>query len=256
VKRALKILAIALAAVVLAIAVLVVATMSGGKPIVDGEQLPGGTVTVKDGFTSAFMLDAGDGAVVFMDACRDPKGAAVLAALARRGAGPDAVKAVFLTHGHTDHTGAIPLFKNAAIMALADEVALIEGRAAPGSPISALRGKPKPTGLRVTRALADGETVTVGTLTVRVFAVPGHTAGSAAYLARGTLFLGDAADASSSGDVRSARWLFSESAGRAAASLESLSKRLAPDADGVKALAFAHSGPLAGFAPLAAFRAK
>jgi hydroxyacylglutathione hydrolase len=91
---------------------------------------------------------------------------------------------------------------------------------------------------------------------VETFAVPGHTPGSAAYLARGVLFFGDSAGASKDGEVMKAVRLFSKDSGQNVASLKSLEARLQPRAAEVKVLAFAHTGPLPGFAPLAAFAAN
>ena len=94
----------------------------------------------------------------------------------------------------------------------------------------------------------------LGQISVRVFAIPGHTAGSAAYLVNGVLFLGDAADATSNGGLRGAPWLFSDDQAQDRASLVALPQRLSQEGADVKAIAFAHSGVLAnGLAPLMAF---
>jgi glyoxylase-like metal-dependent hydrolase (beta-lactamase superfamily II) len=108
--------------------------------------------------------------------------------------------------------------------------------------------------VKVTRTLQDGETVMLDQLPVRVFGVPGHTAGSAAYLVNGGLFLGDAADATSDGTIKPAPWIFSDSQALDRASLVNLDRRLIQDGSDVKAIAFAHSGVLVnGLAPLTAF---
>jgi glyoxylase-like metal-dependent hydrolase (beta-lactamase superfamily II) len=115
----------------------------------------------------------------------------------------------------------------------------------------------KPTGITVTRRLQDGETIALGPRQVRVFAVPGHTEGSAAYLIDGVLFLGDAADSSSEGEVEGAPWIFSDSQAQDRASLVALDERLVRDGGNVKALVFAHSGVLTtGLGPLTTFAEK
>ena len=83
--------------------------------------------------------------------------------------------------------------------------------------------------------------------------VMGHTAGSAAYLIDGVLFLGDSAGSSSDGKILAAPKLFSENAAQNRASLKALAERRRPSAAEVKALVPAHSGVLRGLAPLAAF---
>jgi glyoxylase-like metal-dependent hydrolase (beta-lactamase superfamily II) len=113
-----------------------------------------------------------------------------------------------------------------------------------------------PTGITVTKTVADGETLMLGPHRVRVFAVPGHTEGSAAYLVDDVLFMGDAADTKSDGTVIGSPWVFSDSQPQDRASLIALDERLARDNVPVKIIAFAHSGLLAnGRAPLDAFAA-
>ncbi|MBA2322429.1 MAG: hypothetical protein H0V89_14890 [Deltaproteobacteria bacterium] len=51
----------------------------------------------------------------------------------------------------------------------------------------------------------DGTVLSVGEGTATMFSVPGHTAGSAAWLVGGVLFLGAAADATTKGEVVAAR---------------------------------------------------
>lgn len=66
----------------------------------------------------------------------------------------------------------------------------------------------------------------LGADTVRASVVPGHTAGSAVYLLRGILFLGDAATYSRLGGFAPAKPGFSDGARLAAESLERLWSRI------------------------------
>lgn len=204
------------------------------KPIVDGPLAPG-VETVKDGFVSVFVLDAGPNKVALVDAGNDPSGKAIMAALARRNLTPASVAAILLTHGHPDHTAACKAFPDAQVYALEADVALV-GDAA-----------------KVTHPLKDGEAFDVGELHVETFAVPGHTPGSAVYFARGVLFFGDSAGASKSGEMMKAVRIFTKDTNQNVASLKALEVRLAPRAADVQQLAFAHTGPLAGFQPFATF---
>ena len=128
-------------------------------------------------------------------------------------------------------------------MALDAEVALIEGRTGSRGPLPRLFPV-RPTGVKVSRPLRDGETITVGDATVRVFAVPGHTEGSAAYLVNGVLFVGDSANATSDGEIVAAPWIFSDSQSENRASLVALGQRLTPLGADVAAIAPSHSGVL------------
>ena len=135
---------------------------------------------------------------------------------------------------------------------LAAEAPLVEGRAGSRGPVTRFFPVNR-TGVTVTRALRDGETFKVGDTSVRVFATPGHTAGSAAYLINGVLFVGDSADVSRDGEIRGAPWIFSDSQEQNRASLRRLADRLAQERIDVRAIVPAHSGVVEGLAPLTAF---
>jgi glyoxylase-like metal-dependent hydrolase (beta-lactamase superfamily II) len=249
-----KILGLLIGVLVATLAVLLFLTFSGGMPIQDGQRLDGVEV-VKDGFVSAFIVDIDDHSVALVDAGNDRQAKPIILALARRNLGPDAVKAILLTHGDRDHTAGVLAFPHAEVMALGPDIALAEGREARG--IFKLAGSPHPNGIKVGRALHDGETLALGNLEVRIFAVPGHTNGSAAFLARGVLFMGDSAEATKDAKLAAGKRLTTESPTQNRASLRQLSQRLAPSAAEVKAIACAHSGLLvSGLAPLTEFAAS
>ena len=92
---------------------------------------------------------------------------------------------------------------------------------------------------------------------MRVFAVPGHTKGSAAFLARGVLFMGDSAEATKDGKLAPGHRLFTESPAQNRVSLHELATRLQPSVGEIKAIACAHSGVLTrGLSPLTEFAAS
>jgi hydroxyacylglutathione hydrolase len=236
-KRVLIGLAAFLLILVIAAGVLFYVAFGSNQPIVDGQELAPEVHVVKDGLVSLVILDVAPGKVALVDCGNDKAGKAILGALTGRGLTPEAVVAIFLTHGHPDHVAGCKLFPKAEVYALENEVPVI-GEAA-----------------QVTHRLHDGEVSEVGSLRMETFAVPGHTPGSAVFLARGVLFFGDSAGGGKDGDLHPALRLLSKSPEQNKASLKALASRLQPRAAEVKTLEFAHTGPLEGLGPLSAFAA-
>jgi glyoxylase-like metal-dependent hydrolase (beta-lactamase superfamily II) len=250
-KRILKVAAVLLLVLVGAIAALLATTFLGRQPLVDGAEF-GDVRIIEDGFSSIAVMAVGDTQVALIDAGQDEAGTAIKNELTRRQLTPDMVVAILLTHGHPDHVGAIRHFPNAEVMALEAEVPLVEGRAGARGPLPRLFPV-RDTGIAVTRTLRDGEVVMVGDVAVRVYAVPGHTSGSAAYLVRGVLFIGDSADVASDGRLQGSPWLFSDSQADNRASLVRLERRLVADGSTVMSIVPSHSGAAAGLTPLTDF---
>ena len=220
----------------------------GMKQQVEGTKLAGGTSTVVlDGYVGITVLDAEAGQVALIDCGNDPSGSAILTALKARSLGPEAVKAIFLTHGHPDHVAGCHLFPAAEIYAFAADVKIASGEERAKGPLPSKFDLPKEKAAKVTKTLTDGESISVGGLQVKAYAVPGHTAGSAAFLSKGVLYLGDNAAGRSSGKgIKPAPWVFSDDTALNAAELKKLHARLKVERAEVKTLAFAHTGPLDG----------
>lgn len=227
------------------------ATFMGRRELADGRSV-GNARLVVDGYATVAIVPTAEREVLLVDAGQNADGGAILGELQRRGLGPDAVAAILITHGHQDHTAALRHFPNARVMAIAAEVPVIEGREGTHGPVTRLMGA-GPAGASVARRLADGERFMVGAVRVQAFAMPGHTAGSAAYLVDDVLFVGDSADVSSAGAIQGAPWLFSDSQPQNRASIVRLARHLASSGDPVRAIVPAHSGPVDGLAPLVAF---
>jgi glyoxylase-like metal-dependent hydrolase (beta-lactamase superfamily II) len=232
-KRILKIGGITMAAIVLLIvgaaAVVFGPFFMTRQPIVDGFEI-NGIRFLQNGIVTFAVVPVGPNEVVLIDGGTDTSGEAALAELSRRNLTSDAVKAILVTHGHGDHTGAAVAFPQADVMALEAEADSIEAGA---------RG---PTGIKVTSRLQDGQTVTIGNTQIRVLAIPGHSQGHAAYVVNGVLFLGDAAIAGRDGTLQNAHWFFSEDTEQNRASLTRLHERLVRENVDIKAIACAHSG--------------
>lgn len=252
-KRAILVLIGLTLALGLGLGGLVASAFWGSAPLPDRADLPGGARLVRDGMVAFFVLPAGGTSVALVDCGNRSDAGPVLDELARRNAKPEDVKAIFLTHGHGDHTGGCHQFPKAEVMALAPDVGLAAGTEAARGWLTRFAKNSPDKAARVTRVVKDGETVQVGELTVRVFAVPGHTDGSAAYLANGVLFLGDSATDRQDGTFTGAPRPFSNDVEQNHASLRGLWRRLQDEKLEVKALAPAHSGPRLDTAAFAAF---
>jgi hydroxyacylglutathione hydrolase len=214
--------------------------VGGNTRIVDGATPAPDVRIIKDGFVDFGVVDVGEGHVVLIDTGNDHEGAALLTELARRRVGPDAVTAIFFTHGHRDHTAGARLCPNAALYALDADVALAEGREGSHGPLTSLVGA-KPTGLHV-HGLKDGAVTTVGAKSIRAIATPGHTGGSAAYLVSGVLFLGDSAGMKTDGKLAPSPWVLSDDRARNRASLVALGNMFESEKAAVVAIVPGHTG--------------
>jgi len=211
----------------------------------------GAAVVVKDGFVAVSFLDLGDGHVALIDGGGTKEGKPLLAELERRKLGPEDVSAILITHGHGDHLAACRLFPKAEILALAGDVGLVEGREAAKSLVGKMQGA-KATGLKVTRTIEPGE-VTLGKKKVRVFAIPGHTSGSAAYLFEGVLFLGDSAGALRSGEFAETPGFFSDDAAAIRPSLKKMLDEIRVNGLPVEWVVPSHAGKVKGLDALFRF---
>lgn len=137
--------------------------------------------------TNCYLLldeETGKGAII------DPGGAGAQIAAAAENMGMTPV-AIFLTHGHYDHTGAVPelreKYPDIPVYLHPDDAAMTKR-------IDSLMpdvGETLPYG--------EGDELTVGGLTVHVYHTPGHSQGSVTLAVDDVLFTGDTLFAGSCG---------------------------------------------------------
>jgi glyoxylase-like metal-dependent hydrolase (beta-lactamase superfamily II) len=123
-KRLLIIVSIVVAVLGVAGVVTVGSAFAGLAESKPGRVAPG-VELVKDGFVNVFLIDV-DQCVVLIDCGTDPTGKAIIETLVHRTQTENDVKAIFLTHGHGDHTAACNRFPNATIYAFEGDRGLIE----------------------------------------------------------------------------------------------------------------------------------
>lgn len=233
-----------------AVAALVASAFAGNAPL-DPNPPYGSEVTlIHDGYVACFLVDLGQGVTVMVDACQNPD--TVTAALSARGLVAADIDRVLLTHSHGDHIGGLAALPGVAVYAPAAEAPYLDGRQAHEGPLPGLAGATD-SGVRLAGTLDDGAQIALGGSVIEVFHVPGHTAGSAAYLAHGVLLLGDNAAIKSGDRLVGAPWVFSADNEQNEAALRGLAARLAARPGAVTWLQPAHTGPSQGVAALASF---
>ena len=196
------------------------------------EEPPTSTVVTTAGPNNSMIHAARvEGGVIVIDLGWWGSDDALMQGLDELGAGPEDVRAVFITHAHRDHLGAWELVGHAPFYMAEEEEPLFFGDDRPGGWIprwaDRIRGRHLPEREEVeVRTFASDTTIHVGEEPIRAFKVPGHTPGSTAYLFRETLFAGDAVAHSSLGGFQPARRGFSDDVTEARRSLAELRERL------------------------------
>ena len=168
-----------------------------GPPLVE---LPGGVLGVLCRFSYSWIIPSQGGAVL-IDAGLDEKAPDIIAALKRKGLQPESVQAILITHGHGDHFGGAIAFPNALVLADKNDIPLILGQKKREGIVPNIFSKMSPSKAppKKIEAIPDGDSITVDGRTFGIIRLPGHSAGSVAYLLGDILFSGDALMGSAEG---------------------------------------------------------
>ena len=134
---------------------------------------------VGPGSVSVWLIPTSDG-VILIDTAQEPLVDHVIDSIRKVGFDPKTIKYILLTHGHLDHfggAGKIQALSGARVAALQEDWTLIEtAYKNPG------RGN-QDRGVPFTRdvVLREGQDLTLGATTLKVYKMPGHTPGSASF---------------------------------------------------------------------------
>jgi len=205
------------------------------RPIQDGQQI-GPLIQIKDVFTSCFLLEYDPGRFALFDACSQRSGNGIRRWLDQLGYGTNAVRHVFLTHGHPEQLGGLSTLGRATVYATAAEKERIQDE-----------------GGWTDHKLADGSEVTLGAISVRTFKVPGHTAGSAVYSVDGVLVMGDTVVARRDGTLESPPDRHTEDPEENRRNVKDLARRLEAGDVEIDWIAPSRSGPVHGLEALLSF---
>jgi glyoxylase-like metal-dependent hydrolase (beta-lactamase superfamily II) len=182
---------------------------------------------VGDG-TTAIAIDTG------VNAARFARGLAMLPV------DPGTVEAVYLTHADRDHIAGIGLYPKARLVLPEAEVPVVTGavpRRILGLPLKARHSFAHPLA-----TIADGETVTHGSISIRAIHTPGHTPGATSYLVNGRwLLTGDLLMLRNG--VAEVTWpAINDNTAQSLASIRRLAGGMDGLLDGVQLLVTAHTG--------------
>jgi len=146
------------------------------------QEIVEGVYSIKDSYVNLFLIKSGD-KYIAIDAGNNLE--SVKQEMEKLNVDHQKVVAVFLTHSHADHVGALELFKNATIYISREEEQMINRQT---SRFSIFKNK-----LNYDYELVeDNQIINISDLKIKGILTPGHTPGSMCYLINDKyLFTGD-----------------------------------------------------------------
>ena len=128
---------------------------------------------VGPGFVSVWLVPTSDG-LVLIDSAQEPYVDHVIDNIRKAGFDPRNIKFNLITHGHLDHFGGaakIQALSGARVAMLEEDWRLLES------------GNPKlaPVTPKRDMVIKEGDTITSGSTSLKVYKLPGHTPGSASF---------------------------------------------------------------------------
>jgi len=137
---------------------------------------------VGPGFVSVWLIPTTDG-LILVDGAQEPYVDFVIDNIRKAGFDPKNIKYILLSHGHLDHFGGaakIQALSGARVATLEEDWQLIEAAfKAPNANANANR--PLGAALKRDMVIKEGDTITLGKTELKVYKLPGHTAGSPSF---------------------------------------------------------------------------
>lgn len=180
-------------AIVFSLAVPVLLCGGGLADVIGSFPAPQGPRVTHDGIVGiggdayAWVVPV-EGGVVWIDAGMDPEAPGLLEATAGR-----QIKAVLITHGHSDHTMGLAAVPGVPMYCGPTEASLVQGERLAGGLAASLFGRLMGNAGRQARLeeVTDGQVIRVGDDAFEAVHVPGHTTGSVVWIHEGVAFTGD-----------------------------------------------------------------
>jgi metallo-beta-lactamase class B len=130
---------------------------------------------VGPGYVSVYLIKTSAGAVL-IDASEEPDMVQhVIDSIRKTGTDLKDIKAILISHGHIDHWGGVDRMRElsgAPVYATEEDWQMIEQSSRSGR-----GGAPPPRAPKRDRVVKDGDTLTVGDTTLKLYKTPGHTPG-------------------------------------------------------------------------------
>ena len=134
---------------------------------------------VGPGAVSVWLIPTTDG-LILIDSAQEPLVDHVIDSIRKAGFDPRNIKYILLSHGHLDHFGGaarIQALSGARVATLEEDWQLIEKAfGAPANP-----SRPLGPVLKRDMVIKEGDAVTLGKTSLKVYKLPGHTAGSPSF---------------------------------------------------------------------------
>jgi glyoxylase-like metal-dependent hydrolase (beta-lactamase superfamily II) len=242
----------------------------GLRPILHNDNLPYGIMRIKDSYASWYIISLGNNSneFILIDGGIQKNTKNLDERLANSSNQGKKIRAVLLTHAHSDHVGILHVLdKSTPVYVSEVDSHVLTGRVLSEGFLPRLQDKVSRRknsavfGINPTIVSHEQE-MTIGDLNIRVIMMSGHTSGSVAYLIRRgaedqphVLFVGDGLDFKKNGQVANANWLFTANSISSAKSIVELTDFFTSRGIKISHVIPSHSGH-SDFSSLKNFRSK